>query len=162
MEKHFSQLGRWIGMESRLSSRLARAKQQSKNRRSRGVTLVEVLIVLAIMALIAGSAVFLVFPELAKARISTAALSAQTIKKAAELHRNIEGADGCPTVDDLVNARKLEKGKTNDPWGTAFKIECKEGDEIRVTSAGKDKKEGTSDDVRDDFTKADIERVAKL
>ena len=117
---------------------------------------------LAIMALIAGSAVFLVFPQLAKARIDTAVLSAQTIRKAAELHRNIEGAEGCPTVDDLVNSRKLEKGKTNDPWGSPFKIQCKEADEIRVTSAGKDKKEGTADDVSDDFTKADIERVSKL
>lgn len=130
--------------------------------KKRGVTLVEVLIVLAIMALIAGSAVFLVFPQLAKARIDTAVLSAQTIRKAAELHRNIEGADGCPTVDDLVNSRKLEKGKTNDPWGSPFKIQCKEADEIRVTSMGKDKKEGTADDVADDFTKADIERVSKL
>lgn len=138
---------------------LIRAQKRSK---ARGVTLVEVLIVIAIMALIAGSAVFLVFPSLAKARIDTAVLSAQTIRKAAELHKNIDGADGCPTVDDLVNSRKLEKGKTNDPWGTPFKIECQEGDEIRVISAGKDKKEGTGDDVRDDFTKADIERVAKL
>jgi general secretion pathway protein G len=143
-------------MEKQLAKRIRRLSKQ------RGVTLVEVLIVLAIMALIAGSAVFLVFPQLAKAKIDTAVLSAQTIRKAAELHINIDGADGCPTVDDLVNSRKLEKGKTADPWGTNYKIDCKDGSEIRVTSAGKDKKEGTPDDVRDDFTKADIERVAKL
>ena len=70
-------------------------------------------------------------------KISTTALSAATIKKAAELYINIDGATNCPTVDDLVNSRKLEKGKTNDSWGTPFKIECKEGDEIRVISAGK-------------------------
>lgn len=145
-----------------MDNRLELVTRIRKLQKKRGVTLVEVLIVLAIMALIAGSAVFLVFPQLAKARIDTAVLSAQTIRKAAELHRNIEGADGCPTVDDLVNSKKLEKGKTNDPWGSPFKIDCKEGDEIRVTSAGKDKKEGTGDDVRDDFTKADIERVSKL
>jgi general secretion pathway protein G len=143
-------------MDKHLANRIRRLSKK------RGVTLVEVLIVLAIMALIAGSAVFLVFPQLAKARIDTAVLSAQTIRKAAELHRNIEGAEGCPTVDDLVNSRKLEKGKTNDPWGSPFKIQCKEADEIRVTSSGKDKKEGTADDVSDDFTKADIERVSKL
>lgn len=142
-------------MDKHLANRIRRLSKQ------RGVTLVEVLIVLAIMALIAGSAVFLVFPQLAKARVDTAVLSAGTIRKAAELHVTIDGA-GCPTVDDLVNARKLEKGKTNDPWGTPFKILCKEGDEIRVLSAGKDKKEGTADDISDDFTKADIERVSKL
>lgn len=128
--------------------------------KKRGVTLVEVLIVLAIMALISGSAVFLVFPALAEAKYDTAVLSAQTVRKAAELHLNIDGADGCPTVDDLVNSRKLEKGKTNDPWGTPFKIECKEGSEIRVSSPGKDKKEGTPDDVRDNMTKAEIKAAA--
>jgi general secretion pathway protein G len=143
-------------MDKQLAQRIRRL---SKNR---GVTLVEVLIVLAIMALISGSAVFLVFPELAKAKINTTVLSAQTIKKSVELYKNIDGADGCPTVDDLVNARKLEKGKTMDPWGSPYRIDCKENDEIRVTSLGKDKKEGTPDDVRDDFSKADVERVAKL
>lgn len=138
------------------------ATLSARRRKARGVTLVEVLIVLAIMALIAGSAVFLVFPQLAKAKIDTAVLSAQTIKKAAELYINIDGATNCPTVDDLVNAKKLEKGKTMDPWGSPYKIECKEGDEIRVISAGKDRKEGSADDVRDDFTKADIMKVANL
>lgn len=143
-------------MDKQLARRIRRLGKK------RGVTLVEVLIVIAIMALIAGSAVLLVFPALGRARIDTAVLSAQTVKKAVELYKNIDGADGCPTVDDLVNARKLEKGKTSDPWGTPYKIECKEADEIRVTSAGKDKKDGTPDDVRDDFTKADSERVSKL
>lgn len=130
-------------------------------RKARGVTLVEVLIVLAIMALIAGSAVFVVIPQLAKARVETAVLSAQTIKKAAELHMNLDG-EGCPTVQDLVNGKKLEKGKTDDPWGTPFKIDCKEANEVVVTSAGKDKKEGTADDIRDDFKKADIKRIADM
>ena len=115
-------------MDAQLAIKIRHLKTLSRRRRAaRGVTLVEVLIVLAIMALIAGSAVFLVFPELAKAKISTTALSAATIKKAAELYINIDGASNCPTVDDLVNSRKLEKGKTNDSWGTPFKIECKEG-----------------------------------
>ncbi len=143
-------------MDIQLARRIRRLKK------ARGVTLVEVLIVLAIMALIAGSAVFLVFPQLAKAKIDTTVLSAQTIKKAAQLYIEIDGATNCPTVDDLVNAKKLEKGKTMDSWGSPFKIECKEGDEIRVLSAGKDRKEGTPDDVRDDFTKADIQKVANL
>lgn len=137
------------------------ARRIRRLRKARGVTLVEVLIVLAIMALIAGSAVFLVFPQLAKAKIDTTVLSAQTIKKAAQLYIEIDGATNCPTVDDLVNAKKLEKGKTQDPWGSPFKIECKEGD-INVLSAGKDRKEGTPDDIRDDFTKADIQKVANL
>ena len=143
-------------MEKQLTKRIRRLKK------TRGVTLVEVLIVLAIMALISGSAVFLVFPALAEAKCKTAKLSAQTVCNAAELYINIDGADGCPTVDDLINSRKLEKGKTNDPWGTPFKIQCGEGSEIHVTSAGKDKKEGTQDDIKDNSTKAEIKAIAKM
>lgn len=155
MEKHTENV-----IRNPLVDSLLRAS--AKRRGARGVTLVEVLIVLAIMALISGSAVFLVFPALAEAKIDTAVLSAQTVRKAAELHINIDGADGCPTVDDLVNSRKLEKGKTNDPWGTPYKIQCLDGSEIRVSSAGKDKKEGTGDDVKDNMTKAEIKAVAKM
>lgn len=128
--------------------------------RNRGVTLVEVLIVLAIMALISGSAVFLVFPALAEAKYDTAVLSAKTIRTAAQQYIELDGAEGCPTVDDLVNARKIEKGKTNDPWNSPYKIQCLDGNEIRVTSPGKDKKDGTADDIRDNMTKAEIKAAA--
>jgi general secretion pathway protein G len=140
-------------MEKQLTKRIRRLSKK------RGVTLVEVLIVLAIMALISGSAVFLVFPALAKAKLDTAKLSAGVVKQAAQMYIEIDGSDGCPTVDDLVNSRKLEKGKTADPWGTPFKIDCKE--DLRVISAGKDKKEGTPDDVRDNSTKAELDAIAK-
>jgi general secretion pathway protein G len=143
-------------MEKQLTKRIRRLSKK------RGVTLVEVLIVLAIMALISGSAVFLVFPALAKAKLDTAKLSAGVVKQAAQMYIEIDGSDGCPTVDDLVNSRKLEKGKTNDPWGTPYKINCGEGSEIRVISAGKDKKEGTADDIKDNTTKAEIKTIAKL
>ncbi|HMY21300.1 MAG TPA: type II secretion system protein, partial [Polyangium sp.] len=59
---------------------------------SRGVTLVEVLIVLAIMAIIAGGAVALVFPQLKKARVKQAVLSAGVIKTTAEAYRQIDNA----------------------------------------------------------------------
>jgi general secretion pathway protein G len=129
---------------------------------SRGVTLVEVLIVLAIMALIAGSATLLVFPQLAKARVRTAKMDGQTIRKAAELHRNLDGsADACPSVQDLVSGKKLEAGKTTDPWGKPYKVVCGD-DDIRVLSSGKDGKEGTPDDVADNLPDKDIEKIADM
>ena len=74
----------------------------------RGVTLVEVLIVVAIMAVIAGGATYLVFPEYKKARIKTAVVGATTIKQAAEVFRELEAlTDACPTIQDLVSARKI-------------------------------------------------------
>lgn len=135
--------------------RLGRAVQ-------RGVTLVEVLIVVAIMGIIAGGAAYLVFPEYKKARIKTAVVGAGVIKQAAEVYRELESSsDTCPTIQDLVNAKKIDGKKTEDPWGMTYKVKCEEG-EIRVVSPGNDRKEGTPDDVRDDFKPSDIEKVAKL
>lgn len=149
-----------MGME--ISVKMQRVQRAARRAASRGVTLVEVLIVLAIMALIAGSATLLVFPQLAKARVRTAKMDGQTIRKAAELHKNLDGnADACPSVQDLVSAKKLEAGKTTDPWGKPYKVVCGD-DDIRVVSSGKDGKEGTPDDVPDNLPDKDLEKIADM
>lgn len=129
---------------------------------ARGVTLVEVMIVVAIMAVIAGSATILAFPMLKESRIKTAVLGCGTVRQAAELYQNLEGtADQCPTIQDLVASKKLDGKKIDDPWGMPFKVVCADGD-IHAISNGNDRKEGTPDDVRDDFKAADIKRVQGL
>ncbi len=132
-----------------------------KKAAQRGVTLVEVLIVLAIMAIIAGGATALVFPRLKESRVKGTVLSAGVIKTAAQSYMHLDSAGGCPSIKDLVDAKQLDGKKTDDPWGTAFKIGC-DGDEITVTSAGADRKEGTPDDVKDDFKDVDVKRVGGL
>ena len=133
-----------------------------KRAASRGVTLVEVLIVLAIMAIIAGGATALVFPRYKESQIRGAVLSAGVIKTAAQQYMHLDSPSGtCPTIKELVDGKHLDKGKTEDPWGTPFKIQC-DGDEISVVSAGRDRKENTPDDVKDDFKDADIKKVAGL
>lgn len=128
----------------------------------RGVTLVEVLIVVAIMAVIAGGATILVFPQFKKARIKSAVIGASTIKQAADLYQNLNGsADICPTMQDLVTSRSIDAKKTDDPWGSPYKIICLDG-EIHVTSPGNDRKDGTPDDVRDDLKPAEVEKLANL
>jgi len=142
---------------------LASALATERGRRgARGVTLVEVMIVVTILAVISGGAVLLAFPMLNEAKVKTAVTGCSTVKQAAELYQNLEGAaDQCPTIQDLVTSKKLDAHKTDDPWNLPYKIMCTEGD-IRVISFGKDRKEGTPDDIRDDFKDADIKRVAKL
>ncbi len=129
---------------------------------SRGVTLVEVLIVVSIMAVISGGAVVLAFPLYKEARIKTAVVSAKEIKKAAQLYQEMDSTtEGCPTIQDLVSAKRLDANTANDPWGKPFRIVCGEGD-IRVLSSGNDKKDGSADDIRDDFTPVDVKRVKEL
>jgi general secretion pathway protein G len=134
--------------------------RSSRRALSRGVTLVEVLIVLSIMALISGAAVFMVFPRYRQAQVKTAKLDGVTIRKATQIHIEIDGNTGsCPTVQDLVAGKKLEAGKTTDPWGKPYKIVCND-DDIRVISSGRDGKEGSQDDVPDNLPDKDVERVA--
>jgi general secretion pathway protein G len=151
-------------MESMLQlvKRGSRAKRKAARHLARGVTLVEVLIVVAIMAVIAGGATLLVFPQYKKARIDNAVIGAGVIKQAAELYMNIDAVDeSCPTVKDLVTAKKIDGQKTDDPWGKPYRIVCEDGD-IRVWSSGNDRQDGTPDDVRDNFKPSDVKRVAEL
>ena len=130
----------------------------------RGVTLVEVLIVVAIMAVIAGGDTLLIFPQFLKARIQAAQIGADVVRQAAELYLNTDGDTAvCPTVKDLVESKKLDGKKTDDPWGHQYRIVCDSEDgDLRVYSNGKDGKENTPDDVRDDSKPADIKRIANL
>src|SRR5262245_52523887 len=113
------------------------------------------------MAVIAGGATLLVFPAFKKAKIKAAVLGAHTIMEAAELQREVDGGSECPTIQELVNSKKLDPKKITDPWNSPYKVQCQDG-EIHVVSPGNDRKEGTPDDIRDDFKDADVEKVANI
>jgi general secretion pathway protein G len=130
--------------------------------RRRGVTLVEVLIVVAIMSVVAGMATMVAFPELKRARVRTAAMGAGQVREAAKIYREIDMAgEGpvCPSVPELVAAHKLDQKRVNDPWGSQYHVGCEE-EEIHGVSAGSDRKIHTADDVREDVTPADVDRIA--
>jgi general secretion pathway protein G len=110
----------------------------------RGVTLIEVLIVVAILSLITTTVAVAVFPKLQGARIETAGQSAREIRNAVTRYR-ARGGDQCPTATQLVSEKEIDSAsKLDDP--SPFKIECAE-DEVYVTSLGPDKKEGSTDDI---------------
>jgi len=114
---------------------------------ARGVTLVEVLIVVAIMSLIATTVVVAVIPKFQKAQEDTALNSAREIRNAVTRWRATRGGDECPNVSQLVADKEIDTAsKTDDPWGSQFKIVCSE-DEVTVSSPGRDKKVGTQDDL---------------
>jgi general secretion pathway protein G len=112
----------------------------------RGVTLIEVLIVVAIMSLMAGAVVVAVIPKFKGAQVDIAGQSAREIRNAVVRYR-ARGSDTCPTVAQLQTEKEIDTAaKPDDPWGSQFKIECAD-DEIYVVSMGPDKKEGTADDI---------------
>ncbi len=153
-----------MGMERDAMSEqfLLRLRARAEKRRARrGVTLVEVLIVVAIMAVIAGGATLLVFPQFKKARIESAKVGAEAVRQAAELYQAEADAGECPQVKELADAKKLDAKKTDDPWGKPYKVLCDEGD-VHAVSFGPDGQEGTGDDVRDDTSKAQIKKIAEM
>ena len=128
-------------MKTRLNSRRLRRLA------SRGVTLIEILIVLAIVGLIAGGVAVAVFPKFTEAQIKTTKTSAMELRRATETWRATHASDQCPTLEDLRKDKAVDSAsKLSDAWDDPFKIVCEE-DETVVTSFGHDKKEGTADDI---------------
>lgn len=116
--------------------------------RERGVTLIEVLIVVAIMALVSAGVAAAAIKYWAHAQRKTAKTDARTLRGSVKAYWVLEAPEHCPTVDELVSAGHLDKDSTrHDPWGEPWRIECTEGD-VTVTSAGPDRKPETEDDIR--------------
>ena len=125
---------------------LSRARRAALAKR--GVTLIEILIVLAIVGLIAGGVAVVAVPKYQEAQKKQAQIDARTIHPAAEKYRVDHTGEGCPTVELLRDKNELSKSsKITDPWESPYKIIC--GDEdVTVLSLGPDKKEGTADDIK--------------
>ena len=123
---------------------------QSKRLRrpfERGVTLVEVLIVVAIIAMVAGGVTVFALPRFRDAQKSGAETGARVIRAAVQNWQASTNEASCPTISQLVQEKHLDPGaNTADPWGSAYTVSCTE-DDVVVSSAGPDKKKGTKDDI---------------
>lgn len=121
-------------------------KINKKCRAREGMTLVEIMIVMAIIALVAAGVGFALIPQFNRAKIKQTNADIQTVRSAAILW--LSDNSGCPTTQDLVDNRFLDKdARTVDAWGNAFQIEC-DGEDIGVASAGPDGEMGTEDDLK--------------
>jgi general secretion pathway protein G len=114
----------------------------------RGVTLVEVLIVVAILAMVAGGVAIFALPKYKEAQIKTALTGARTIRQAVQSWQLANNDTSCPTIEQLVQDKDLDSAaNTKDPWNEPYAIQCTD-DDVVVTSNGPDKKRGTKDDIQ--------------
>ncbi|HTV20198.1 MAG TPA: type II secretion system protein [Polyangiaceae bacterium] len=129
-------------------ARLAVALRRARSRRqSAGVTLVEVLIVVAIMALLASGVTFAILPKYKEAQVSTAKTSAQVMRRAVQDWQRVNNEVTCPSVSQLIEGKHIDSGaEPDDPWGMPWNLVCTD-DEVFVQSNGPDKKQGTADDI---------------
>ena len=118
--------------------------------RDAGMTLLEIMIVLALIGLIMGALGLSLSGAFKKGQVKTAKIAVGQIANAAQQYM-MENNSTCPTsLDDMVAAKNLPK-KSKDPWGRDFALKCPgtgDPDGVDVSSSGPDKQEGTADDIK--------------
>lgn len=144
MERERQEL--WV--EDEILSEVEEKRRGALLKMTPGTTLVEILIVVAIIGLVLGAVAIGVVPLFAKGQAGTAWNETKVIEGmyAVWVISNAE----CPSsVDDLIKAAGKKGQSAVDPWGTPYEIQCpsQHDMEIDVISAGPDKKLGTDDDI---------------
>jgi general secretion pathway protein G len=125
----------------------ARRRLAAAARGERGMSLIEILVVLAIIGLIAGGFFVAVLPRLGGAKVSTAKNEVIMIEGQSEMYM-IEKSGACPKSMADLKAAGIAKKVKKDPWGGEYKITCPgEHNSVDVSSAGEDKKFGSEDDI---------------
>jgi general secretion pathway protein G len=114
----------------------------------RGVTLVEILIVVAIIAMVSAGVAVFALPKFKEAQKKTAETGARVIRSAIQDWQRVNNESSCPTMSQLVQEKHIDSAaNTDDPWNQPYTLQCTD-DEVIVTSSGPDKKKGTADDIR--------------
>jgi general secretion pathway protein G len=130
---------------------MAKTQQLSRiyrTARVRGMTLIEIMIVVAIIAMVMGAVAVVAIPKMKEAQVSTCRSAVRTVRSAVQQWQlSNNDYSSCPTVSQLVQDKQLDSAQaTTDPWGGDFAIKC-EGDDVVVSSSGPDKKAGSPDDI---------------
>ena len=119
-----------------------------KNRKSgrtaaRGMTLIEIMVVLVILGLIAGAIGFNVFKQLQSAQAKAAQLDLKAISNGVDLY-HVETGQWPDSLTQLQP--KYLKEVHKDPWGSDY-LYVRTGDGYDVYSYGPDKAQGGGDDI---------------
>ena len=121
-----------------------RASQRSAER---GMTLIEIMVVIVIICILGSALAVGVFGVLGDARVDTAKTQVNQIGGIIEAYEARNG-DYPESLESLTEGKrpKLKKANLRDPWKSELQY-SPEGDGFTLCSAGDDKKSGTDDDI---------------
>jgi general secretion pathway protein G len=136
---------------ARARAALAGARRPRRPGGAAGFTLLEIMIVLAIMGLIVTGVSIKVFSQLKKAKTQAARLGVKKVVDASGRFMAGPGS-GCPKgIEELIGQGELSKTDSKDPWGAPYVFRCpgtQDPEGVDVYSFGPDKVDGTADDIR--------------
>lgn len=128
-------------------------KPENKDSRA-GFTLVEILLVVAILGILAGVAVVSLKGRVGTANITAARDGIRSIGLAIDVYETDNGVYP-PSLQSLISKGNepnwhgpyLKDGKAaKDPWGNDFAYSL-QGDNYKLSSAGPDGQQGSADDI---------------
>jgi general secretion pathway protein G len=143
MSKRFYEVRNTMSqLKQRLQSLLAQRRPRT-SRLGRGMTLIEIMVVLVILGLIAGAIGYNVFNRLKEAQIDTARLNLRKLSDSIDIYR-VENGQLPDGLGQLVP--KIIKDLPKDPWQQEYKY-VRQGENYDVYSYGPDKAQGGGDDI---------------
>ena len=120
---------------------------QTSRRRHAGFTLFEVMITVAIIALISGGVALGLYEYSIRAKVKLAHSDAGLVRGVVKAHR-LDSPVDCPSFETLREDGLLDEGSPrHDPWGNPWIIRC-DGARVIVGTNGPDRQPGTEDDIR--------------
>lgn len=140
-----------------MSPNMSLKKTRGPRRRQRGMTLIEIMVVITILGLIMAAVGVAVIPKLDEAKQSTAKMDIGNIHNALKLYYAKKGRfpDTATGLRALVETQALEQ-MPRDPWGNEY-VYMYEGGKPIVTSYGGDGVSG-GEGIDADISSRDLQK----
>jgi general secretion pathway protein G len=125
--------------------------RKAASRGQKGMTLIEIMVVIAIIGIVMSAVGYGVMNYLAEAKVDAARVSAEKLASILEMYyaRHDEYPSNLAELTKKKGKRKksaLKKGDLKDPWKKKW-LYSVDGDAFKLCSSGPDKKQGTDDDI---------------
>ncbi len=117
-------------------------------RARRGFSLLEIIVAIAIIAMVSSAVAVAISSQKEKANIKLTTTNAQSIRNGVRLWWTDHDSASCPSLATLVSDGALDRSKSLkvDAWQEPWRIQCHDGD-VSVVSKGPDKIPNTEDDI---------------